>query len=384
MPTDLRSPGSLDRAAQRVGHDLVPVADAVDGHAAVVRRTDQVGFGSHRFGNVRPVHAPLAPEREHQLMAGELRPVAEVLTVAFGERRTRAGGTALRRSRRRHRRHWRSAVRAWALRYALTCLPRRSPPQRSIVPPTPGAASSSTRRRRASAALSERCGGDIVLKAENLQRTGSFKIRGAMSKLAALGAEAANGVTAGSAGNHAQAIAFAARHAGVACEIFVPVGRATVEDRGVPRLRRDADRGRRLARRRSGRGARTCRRRRHGVLPSVRRSRRHCRAGDARPRADRRRARAATGDRATRRRRAGLRHRDRGEGQRSDGRGDRRSGRGVRSVRRPLRHRPAQSSHSPMESPSSGPARSPARSSSSGSTKWSWSRRTRSPTRWCC
>jgi len=75
-----------------------------------------------------------------------------------------------------------------------------------------------------SAALSERCGGDVVLKAENLQRTGSFKIRGAMSKLAALGAEAANGVTAGSAGNHAQAIAFAARHAGVACEIFVPSG----------------------------------------------------------------------------------------------------------------------------------------------------------------
>ena len=38
-----------------------------------------------------------------------------------------------------------------------------------------------------SAALSDRCGGTIVLKAENLQRTGSFKIRGAMSKLVALG-----------------------------------------------------------------------------------------------------------------------------------------------------------------------------------------------------
>lgn len=75
-----------------------------------------------------------------------------------------------------------------------------------------------------SAALSDRSGGQIVLKAENLQRTGSFKIRGAMSKLAALGDEAANGVTAGSAGNHAQALAFAARHAGVRCEIFVPAG----------------------------------------------------------------------------------------------------------------------------------------------------------------
>jgi threonine dehydratase len=75
-----------------------------------------------------------------------------------------------------------------------------------------------------SAALSERCGGDIVLKAENLQRTGSFKIRGAMSKLGALGDAARNGVTAGSAGNHAQALAFAARNAGVPCEIFVPSG----------------------------------------------------------------------------------------------------------------------------------------------------------------
>lgn len=75
-----------------------------------------------------------------------------------------------------------------------------------------------------SAALSDRCGGDIVLKAENLQRTGSFKIRGAMNKLSALGDEAKNGVTAGSAGNHAQAIAFAARHAGVPCEIYVPAG----------------------------------------------------------------------------------------------------------------------------------------------------------------
>jgi threonine dehydratase len=75
-----------------------------------------------------------------------------------------------------------------------------------------------------SAALSERTGGHIVLKAENLQRTGSFKIRGAMSKLAALGDDAANGVTAGSAGNHAQALAFAARHVGVLCEIFVPSG----------------------------------------------------------------------------------------------------------------------------------------------------------------
>jgi threonine dehydratase len=70
--------------------------------------------------------------------------------------------------------------------------------------------------------LSERCGGQVVLKAENLQRTGSFKLRGTLAKLAELGAEAQRGVVAGSAGNHAQALAYAARHEGVPCEIFVP------------------------------------------------------------------------------------------------------------------------------------------------------------------
>ncbi|MEO5900038.1 MAG: pyridoxal-phosphate dependent enzyme [Ilumatobacteraceae bacterium] len=75
-----------------------------------------------------------------------------------------------------------------------------------------------------SAAISHRVGARVVLKAENLQRTGSFKVRGALNKLATLGARAAPGVTAGSAGNHAQALAFAAREAGVRCEIFVPAG----------------------------------------------------------------------------------------------------------------------------------------------------------------
>jgi threonine dehydratase len=55
-----------------------------------------------------------------------------------------------------------------------------------------------------------------------MQRTGSFKIRGAMSKLSSLGSLAATGVTAGSAGNHGQSLAFAARHFGIPCEIFIP------------------------------------------------------------------------------------------------------------------------------------------------------------------
>ncbi len=70
--------------------------------------------------------------------------------------------------------------------------------------------------------LSERAGTHIVLKAENLQGTGSFKLRGAMSKLSALGEKSARGVVCGSAGNHAQAVAYAARSRGVPCEVFMP------------------------------------------------------------------------------------------------------------------------------------------------------------------
>jgi threonine dehydratase len=77
-----------------------------------------------------------------------------------------------------------------------------------------------------SVALSNGFGHPVALKAENLQRTGSFKIRGAMNKLASLGPRAKAGVTAGSAGNHAQALAFAARYFGVPCDIFVPTGAA--------------------------------------------------------------------------------------------------------------------------------------------------------------
>lgn len=70
--------------------------------------------------------------------------------------------------------------------------------------------------------LAERAGGEIVLKAESLQRAGSFKVRGASAKLAALGSGAARGVVAGSAGNHAWALALAARRHGVPCEVFMP------------------------------------------------------------------------------------------------------------------------------------------------------------------
>jgi threonine dehydratase len=71
--------------------------------------------------------------------------------------------------------------------------------------------------------FSERAGGVVALKAENLQRTGSFKVRGAAAKLAALGeAGRAAGVVAASAGNHAQGVACAAAALGAHCEVFVP------------------------------------------------------------------------------------------------------------------------------------------------------------------
>ena len=66
-------------------------------------------------------------------------------------------------------------------------------------------------------------GRPVLLKAENLQRTGSFKIRGAFNTISTLGeAERAAGVVAASAGNHGQAVAWAAREAGIRATIFMP------------------------------------------------------------------------------------------------------------------------------------------------------------------
>jgi threonine dehydratase len=74
-----------------------------------------------------------------------------------------------------------------------------------------------------SAALSERFGGEIYLKAESLQHTGSFKVRGAANRLAALTApERARGVIAASAGNHAQGVAVAARRLHVNATVVMP------------------------------------------------------------------------------------------------------------------------------------------------------------------
>lgn len=71
--------------------------------------------------------------------------------------------------------------------------------------------------------LSEKCKGDIYVKFENMQRTGSFKMRGAFNKLSSLTAEEAlRGVVACSAGNHAQGVALSGRMLGINTKIVMP------------------------------------------------------------------------------------------------------------------------------------------------------------------
>jgi threonine dehydratase len=71
--------------------------------------------------------------------------------------------------------------------------------------------------------LSRACGREVHLKTENLQRTGSFKIRGAYNRISTLSDEQrAAGVVAASAGNHGQAVAWAAREVGARARIFMP------------------------------------------------------------------------------------------------------------------------------------------------------------------
>jgi threonine dehydratase len=72
--------------------------------------------------------------------------------------------------------------------------------------------------------FSRLAGRRVLLKAENLQRTGAFKVRGAVNKIATLSpAEREAGVVAASAGNHGQAVAWAAREAGIGATVFMPL-----------------------------------------------------------------------------------------------------------------------------------------------------------------
>ena len=87
-----------------------------------------------------------------------------------------------------------------------------------------------------SPALDEITGGRVFLKCENLQRTGSFKFRGAFNAIASLSeAERAHGIVASSSGNHAQGIAEAARLFGVGATIVMPGDAPTAKREGTRR-----------------------------------------------------------------------------------------------------------------------------------------------------
>src|SRR6478672_4415497 len=76
-----------------------------------------------------------------------------------------------------------------------------------------------------SRALGRMVGAEVFLKCENLQRAGSFKVRGAYVRMAKLTAEEKKrGVVAASAGNHAQGVAVAAKALGIKARIYMPLG----------------------------------------------------------------------------------------------------------------------------------------------------------------
>ncbi len=85
--------------------------------------------------------------------------------------------------------------------------------------------------------LSQIAGGDVYLKLENNQITGSFKLRGAMNVLASLDPQLrARGVVASSAGNHGLGVAYAAKHFGIPATIFVPSSAPHVKRDGIAAL----------------------------------------------------------------------------------------------------------------------------------------------------
>ena len=87
-------------------------------------------------------------------------------------------------------------------------------------------------------ALNERIGGRVLMKAENLQRAGAFKFRGAYNRISRLSEdERRRGVVAFSSGNHAQGVAAAARLAGTPAIIVMPSDSPRVKVEGVLALR---------------------------------------------------------------------------------------------------------------------------------------------------
>ncbi|GLR84635.1 threonine ammonia-lyase [Bradyrhizobium iriomotense] len=88
--------------------------------------------------------------------------------------------------------------------------------------------------------VNDRIGGRVLFKAENLQRTGSFKFRGAFNKIASLGdGQRKKGVVAFSSGNHAQGVAAAARAFGTAATVVMPEDAPALKRENTRRLGAD-------------------------------------------------------------------------------------------------------------------------------------------------
>ena len=179
-------------------------------------------------------------ERRRRNLAGEVVAAATARARAGIEARDRERPGAGRARRRRAAARDRPADRRRPDRLDRCCARRVVTRARrwptSWPPASASRASRGSRRcsRRARSAASS--GRVVTLKAENLQLTGSFKIRGAYNTIAQLTeAERDTGVVTASAGNHGQAVAWAARQAGIAATIFVP--------EGAPMAKVDAARG---------------------------------------------------------------------------------------------------------------------------------------------
>ena len=93
-----------------------------------------------------------------------------------------------------------------------------------------------------SAPLTAQCGVDAYLKWENLQTTGSFKLRGAFNALLTLSPEVRRrGVVVSSAGNHGLGIAYAARSLGIRTKVFVPSTAPAVKREGISSMGAEVD-----------------------------------------------------------------------------------------------------------------------------------------------
>ncbi len=87
--------------------------------------------------------------------------------------------------------------------------------------------------------FSDRTGASFLLKGEHLQRTGSFKMRGAMNKVLCLNEEdRERGIIAASSGNHGRATAQAARMGGVEATIYLPEAVSSLKHSNIKRLAR--------------------------------------------------------------------------------------------------------------------------------------------------